>query len=318
MELINRYLHAVRFWLPKKQRDDILAELSEEIRCQVEDREREAGRKLDDSEIAAVLRRLGQPVAVANRYLPQRHLIGPVLYPIYLLVLRIVILICLVPHIVAWIRFVANPRGSWLAAASSSFGSLGTSVLFSVGLTTVIFAVIERKGTMAKLAGDWDPLKLPPVRDSRKIPLSSSVLDLVVPVVLLVLWAGNVGFRTVFEMAGARITLAPSWGYFMGAFASLMLAHAALAVVNLFRPRWTRPRAGARLAIDLAGAVLFCWLLKAGVLQEVVVAAASKARMAGLVDVVYVGFSNTFPFAVLVCSVIVLIDVRRIFRAGPV
>ena len=124
MELINRYLHAVRFWLPKKQRDDILAELSEEIRCQVEEREREAGRKLDDHEVASVLRKLGHPFAAANRYLPQRHLIGPVLFPIYLLVLRIVIIICFVPNLVAWIGFGANPRGSWLAAALSSFGSL--------------------------------------------------------------------------------------------------------------------------------------------------------------------------------------------------
>ena len=32
MELIDRYLQAVRFWLPKAQADDIIAELSEDIR----------------------------------------------------------------------------------------------------------------------------------------------------------------------------------------------------------------------------------------------------------------------------------------------
>jgi hypothetical protein len=317
MELINRYLHAVRFWLPKKQRDDIIAELSEEIRCQVEEREREAGRKLDDHELAGVLRPLGPPFAAANRYLPQRHLIGPVLFPIYLLVLRIVILICLVPHIVAWFVFVANPHGSWVAAASSSFGSLWMSVFFSVGIVTAIFAVIERTKANARPSGEWDPLKLPAVRDPLRIPPGSSIANLVFSAVLLALWAGSLGFQTVFQVAGVRITLAPSWRYFVGGFALIMLAHAALAVANLVRARWTRARAGVRLAIDFAGAVLFCWLLKAGVLQEVFVVAASKARTAGLVDVVYVGISNTFPFAVMVCALVVLVDVRRVFRAGP-
>ena len=39
MELLDRYLQAVRFWLPKAQRDDIAAELSEDIRSQIEERE---------------------------------------------------------------------------------------------------------------------------------------------------------------------------------------------------------------------------------------------------------------------------------------
>ena len=30
MELLNRYLHAVRFWLPKPQQEDIVAELGED------------------------------------------------------------------------------------------------------------------------------------------------------------------------------------------------------------------------------------------------------------------------------------------------
>ena len=37
MELLDRYLQAVKFWLPKSQRDDIIAELSEDIRCQFEE-----------------------------------------------------------------------------------------------------------------------------------------------------------------------------------------------------------------------------------------------------------------------------------------
>jgi hypothetical protein len=37
MELIDRYLQAVKFWLPKQQKLDIIAELSEDIYAQIEE-----------------------------------------------------------------------------------------------------------------------------------------------------------------------------------------------------------------------------------------------------------------------------------------
>jgi hypothetical protein len=40
MELIERYLQAVKFALPKKQQDDIVRELRDSILSQVEERER--------------------------------------------------------------------------------------------------------------------------------------------------------------------------------------------------------------------------------------------------------------------------------------
>ena len=60
MDLVNRYLQAVKFWLPNKQKQDIIAELSEDIRSQIEDRETELGRKLKDeglwdSEVSAMI-----------------------------------------------------------------------------------------------------------------------------------------------------------------------------------------------------------------------------------------------------------------------
>lgn len=42
--LIDRYLRAVREQLPRGQQDDIIGELSEDLRSQVEDREAELGR----------------------------------------------------------------------------------------------------------------------------------------------------------------------------------------------------------------------------------------------------------------------------------
>jgi len=47
MELVDRYLKAVRFWLPKARQEDILAELSEGIRAQIDEKQAELGHKLN-------------------------------------------------------------------------------------------------------------------------------------------------------------------------------------------------------------------------------------------------------------------------------
>jgi hypothetical protein len=62
MELIGRYLQAVKFWLPKEQKQDIIAELSEDLYSQIEEREAQVGRKLDDTEVEAMLMKRGRPV----------------------------------------------------------------------------------------------------------------------------------------------------------------------------------------------------------------------------------------------------------------
>jgi hypothetical protein len=46
MELLDSYLRAVKRYLPRAQRNDIVAELSVELRSQMESREDELGRPL--------------------------------------------------------------------------------------------------------------------------------------------------------------------------------------------------------------------------------------------------------------------------------
>ncbi len=97
MELLDRYLHAIEFWLPKRQKQDIIAELSEDLRSQIEEQETELGRKLNDDEVEAILKRCGSPVEVASRYLPQNYLIGPTLFPVYRFVLVVAVMGCVIP-----------------------------------------------------------------------------------------------------------------------------------------------------------------------------------------------------------------------------
>ena len=58
-DLIARYLQAVAFWLPAKQKTDIAAELSADIHAQIEEREGSAGRTLTQAEVEELLKQRG-------------------------------------------------------------------------------------------------------------------------------------------------------------------------------------------------------------------------------------------------------------------
>jgi hypothetical protein len=169
MELLDRYLQAVRFWLPKTSRqDDLLAELGEDLRSQVEDKETELGRPLNKAEVAEILKRCGSPMMVAGRLGPQRHLIGPALFPIYEFVLKMVLLWILVPVFLLIVGPVnlAQSGGNWGAAVLNTLGDLWSGLFIAAGTITLVFAIVERTSVHLGAECKWDPLKLPPVRAS--------------------------------------------------------------------------------------------------------------------------------------------------------
>src|SRR5215510_12999901 len=148
MDLVERYLQAVKFWLPKAQQQDILQELSVDIQSEIEEKEAALGRKLNEAEVADLLKQRGRPFFVAAQYKPKQHLIGPALFPVYLLVLKIVALFYLVPWVVVWIFlmiFDATYRHGRLGPAlAADWGTLWLNVLLCFAMTTIVFAIFER------------------------------------------------------------------------------------------------------------------------------------------------------------------------------
>ena len=69
MDLIDRYLTAVRRHLPRPKQDDIVSELSDSLRSEVEEREHALNRPLNEAEQAALLKQRGHPWLMANRLL---------------------------------------------------------------------------------------------------------------------------------------------------------------------------------------------------------------------------------------------------------
>jgi hypothetical protein len=324
MELLDRYLQAVKFWLPPAHRQDIIAELSEDLRSQVEDQETALGRPLTDTEVAAILRHVGRPVLVANRYLPQRHLIGPVWFPIYAFVLKIVVGCYLVPWILVWVGLMifdpayraGHTGAGWLDALGTAWGGFWLAAMIAIGVVTIVFAVLERAQTNSGFLENWDPRKLPAVRDPRRIPRLSSTLDLVANVVFCSWWIVAMRSALVLDRPNVRIALAPVWNVFFAGFLILALINIVAAGVNLLRPYWTRWRAAVRLVTDLAGSTLFITLCRSNIIASLTVDGTASARTARIVDTINHVMFQVWPIVMVVGLIVLGVDIYRLIRAG--
>jgi hypothetical protein len=318
MDLLDRYLHAVRFWLPRTQQNDIIAELGEDIRSQIEEQESKFGRMLTELEVAFLLKERGRPMLVANRYRPQQYLIGPALFPVYRFVLTIVALCYLVPWILTWISLaVFDPH--YHTDLGRTFGPLwGTfwvNTFVALGTVTLIFAILERAQPNLKFLKDWNPRDLPAVRDPNRIARLNSTIDVLANGIFLVWWVTDMWSTTIFNRAGVRVIFAPVWKYFLWVFLLIAVSNIILAAINLARPYWTWLRASFHLLLTIAGSVAFCWMCKANLLAKIVASNLSPSRAGEVVNAINANVAKSFPLAVLACVIIVALSgVGRLIR----
>lgn len=310
MDVLERYLRAVKFWLPKSERSDIALELSEDIRSEIEHREASLGRPLTASEVRALLQERGNPLSLAQRYLPERYVIGPALYPLYALVLRSVILFYALPWLCVWLALrVFWPESQATASMGPMFGlwSLLQIVAFQFAAITLIFAAVERSNAASALVESIVPRDVPAMRrnDRNRIPRANSVLEALFNLAFLSWWLGLVRFPA---LPDATISPAPFvMQYLYWPLALLFAAGAAVAIVNALAPEWSPRRALARLCVDLLGiAVLLA-----------VVAAWPFVRVAGHgaeIGMLVINWSLAITIGLVVLSMAVraVLDIQRI------
>lgn len=313
MDLLERYLQAVQFWLPKKQKQDIIAELSEDLRSQIEEKETELGRKLQEEELEAILKRCGPPLVVASHYRPEQYLIGPVLFPFYRFVMAIALFGFVVPRTLVWI-------GLWIfdpaRRGSLQVGNLLTTALALAFAITLVFAVMERTAAKAGHWEDWNPRKLPAVRDPNRISRVGSIAEIAFSGIFLVWFVGVLWPGKVVDLSGPKIMLAPVWQYFFWTFVGLGVLNIEMACVNFIRPYWTPLRASLRAGSTLVGGMTFCWLMKAQVLAGFSAPDVTAQRAAELTGVFNTWLARSAGGAIVGFVVVLCFDIYRIIRLG--
>lgn len=245
-DLLSRYLQAVGFWLPRTTKEDILAEISEDLHSQIDDRAASLNRPLTEAEVADILKQRGRPAVVASSFLPQRQLIGPVMFPIYVFVLKIVGVCYLVPWLCVWLGFVIFDPSYLIRHGGGAFQGLGTfwTLLWTIfGIVTFIFAILDRTSTRSKFS-DWDPRKLPRVhrklRNRKREDIGAFVFG-----ILYLMWLAIVPSFPflIIGPASFYVTAAPVWHTAYPFIVILAVAGALEPGIRLILdlPAWERP-----------------------------------------------------------------------------
>jgi hypothetical protein len=265
MELLERYLQAVRGYLLRRRRDDIVKELGDNILSQMEDRAEELGRPLNEIEQAAILKLHGHPLLAAARYrrMPMQQLIGPALFPLYWYLLQALLVFVTAFHVVL-AGVVGLTRGSVFEGLVVAWGSFWLWVLVAVGGITVAFGLIEYfGGGKVPFTETFDPRDLPEIKRSAP-PRGNSLAELVLGGLFLIVWPAILHLPAPPFARSSPVHLAPVWWRFEIPMLLVMALGTAAAFVSVFRPKYSWLRSALRLASDVAGAVTFYLLLLTG------------------------------------------------------
>ncbi len=260
MELLDRYLQAIKTFLTGKNQDDILLELRESLLSQMEEKEQSLGRPLTNDETEAIIRESGPPFMVAARFGPHRSLIGPELFPFYWLALKVLLFVALVAQLIeSSIRVFVNSDASSLLA-------IPRNLLFEAVWITGVFAIVEYALSFANVKAkkiQWNPKSLPKLRRDTKV---ASRIESVAAIIFGL--AGLVWLRTLpnsLVLAGQPdITFAPIWSMMCRFFVLLAIAAVVRGIVLLIRPHWAAFNAWSLLLMNAATLVAFYLLFRAG------------------------------------------------------
>ncbi|MBA3824967.1 MAG: hypothetical protein H0X24_13860 [Ktedonobacterales bacterium] len=268
MDLLDRYIKAVKSYLPKAQQDDIIRELAANIQAQMDDRATELGRPLTDAEQEAILQSHGHPMLVAGRYQTAwgtlvfgRQLIGATLFPFYVKVLWFTLELSLITHVIVIVAlfFGGNP---------TTFGGVMTEIVFQITIQFVvitgIFAAMEQYlPTMT-----WNAQRPPTLTQAFPKVRQSTRLESVAQIIVLAILA--VWLRFIFDRpevllgpAAATYRLGPIWYDVALPTVLIVVVSIMQGAINLIRPDWVQLRQTVRVATDIGSLGIMVYLLRA-------------------------------------------------------
>ena len=191
MNLIDTYVSEVGRHLPKKTRADIEAEIRSILQDMLEERSQKTGKPVDEEMTLEVLKAYGAPEKVAATYLGERYLIGPRLYPIFMLVLRIVLMVtgslAIIGLGIALSQTLGNSQNAF-ETILKAIANFAASIITALGNIVLIFAILEwalyRAGGKVEVKGlpkekEWDPRSLMKISPPNRVKLGEMIAEII-------------------------------------------------------------------------------------------------------------------------------------------
>ena len=302
-ELIERYVHQVGRYLPSKERAEIQAELRSQIQDQLEDRNEGAPTQTD---VAAVLKELGDPRRMAASYGGEQYLVGPDLYPVMMMVLRrgwvIVPPVAILVHVLA--ALLGDESGNFITLLLEAAAGAFQAAFIFTGIVVLIFAILQHSGEdLDEITGNdkgFDPLALPEVNDPAEVDRFESIFGLAfgtfaLLVLLYFLRVGGLTLRFNLADPGDVIPVPVPWLVAMIAIGTTQMV---LQLTALLRGHWNVPMWLVNMALDIVGAVALYFVLWLPL---------SERFYAAVPQLVGVPFIGRGPEVILAISIIITV-----------
>jgi hypothetical protein len=256
MDILDSYLRAVKRCLPRAQSDDIIKELSEDLRSQLEEKQSALGRPLSDVETMAFFKQHGDPMTVARRYRQDHHslslgweLVGPELFPMYFLMLSFNLTLTIAAVVVV----------SLILHSPITVNAFIVPVFAQIICLTVVFTILNL--IRRKFPQPW---YYPPAELAPMLPVSRwySLVGLIMWATVAVWWLAVPHFPQLILGSGAALLkLASTWHRFYVPILLLLLASITQRVVSLLQPTWTWVVPVMRTVINAAAVPILCVLM---------------------------------------------------------
>ena len=314
-DLLDRYLAAVERRLPKKGAKDIIAELREAISSKIEAKEAGLGRAAEADDIAAVLKEFGHPVVVASRYAGNDYLIGPPLYAWFWQAQKTAIGIA-IAVMIAISAVGALDASKPVSAFIEALGDVWNVAIFTFGIVTVVFIVMERSKTPAKFGAGWDPKTLP--QDQIRAPKSlfDTVFSLVFDVMFILWWVRWVNFPNQLPNTdGMSLHFSDAWTTVYTPILVLAVTTALVHLADLFHPAWSRLRSAVSILGHIGGLAVLGVLFQADRLVIVNGSSPDAARMDQIAWSVGGGLKFVLGFTALFWAIGLGVEIWRQIQA---
>jgi hypothetical protein len=218
MKLIDRYVAEVgRRLALVKGRNDIENELRSTLEDMLEDRSQQTGRPRDEAMEIELLKEYGAPDKVAATYNPHPYLIGPRMFPFFIMVLKIVIfgvfIGLTVVTIIQIVTEVPTMVNELLSIIGGGIARIISTAIAAFGYVVLSFAIIERFVPASEFKMDeekeWDPASLLKEPEPADVKQWEPILTIVFTFIVLSIFNFNRQLIGLYNFDGDTWTVIP-------------------------------------------------------------------------------------------------------------
>lgn len=326
MNLIDRYVAEFGKNLPLlKGREDIEKELRSTLEDMLEDRAGQAGRPRDEAMEIELLKEYGSPQKVAATYNPQPYLIGPRMFPFFLMVLKIVITVVVtVLLVLTGIRAVTDTPfmgADFVNIVGKGLGDIVSAAIMAFGIIVVVFAILERVLPDSEIGDfsdekDWDPASLAKEPDPDTVKRGELIAEIVftfIGLAILNLYPEIPGMDFFSDKKMYFIPMfSDAFFKFIPWINAIFLAEIVLDIYLLRNALWTPVTRIAKIIIEAASIALAVIILRTpGIIGFTIESFQNFPDSSVDPDMLYKIFSFSFAIALIVVIIVAGVELVK-------